>query len=569
MANGAFTVISQWKNESKHLIREPRLLVAIVFAAYLLFTFILFPMFNVLAESFTLNGYFSISNYVGFFTKPYLLIPLYNSVLLGLLVAVFGTAVGFIAAYAIVKGGIPFKQTFSTLATIPIVAPPFIVAIACILLFGNNGYVTRVVFGGKPLFSIYGLWGLTVVETLAYFPTAFLVLTGTLKAISSSFEEAAANLGASRWHTFWKVTLPLALPGLASSFLLIFIESLADFGNPLVLSGRFPVLSVQAYLHITALYDIGGGTTLAIMLLLPSAIAYAVQKKISSSKAFVTVSGKSGHVSDMPIHPLARNCWTFVMVCISAVILLFYASIFAGAFVKLWGIDHSFTLANFSRSLELGKQYILDSVLLAAISTPITGLFGLFLAFITIRKRFPGRKVMSFVSLLAFAVPGTVIGIGYVLAFREAHAFFPFAIQGSMWIILLMFVFRNMPVGMQAGEAGLAQIDVSIEEAARTLGAGNYVTFTKIILPLLAPAFLSGLITSFVRAMTQISAVIFVVSGKWNLLTVFILGLVENGEISMAAAISVVLVSIILIALGILKLIVNRVSTRDLIKAAW
>lgn len=553
-------MIREWLLESKRLLREPRLLIAILLASYVLFVFILLPIYKVASASVVVDE---------FFKTPYLITPFINSIKLGLLVACFGTGIGFIMAYAVVKGGLPFKKTFATFATLPIVALPFIVALASILIFGNNGYLTRWLFGGQAPFSVYGLWGLVTVETLAYFPTAFLLLRGTLEAVSSSYEEASFDLGASRFHTFWRITLPLAIPGLASAFLLIFIESLADFGNPLILSGRFPVLSVQAYLHITALYDIGGGGALAMMLLLPSMIAYGIQKYLHGRRSYVTISGKSGHLSPLPRRSLARFVWLFIASLVSILVLLFYSSIFVGAFVKLWGIDYTFTLSNFTQVLSLGSRYLYDSLILAALAMPLTGLLGLFLAYITIRKRFPGRSLVSFVSLLAFAVPGTVIGVGYVLAFKETHSFFPFAMQGTAWIILFLFIFRNMPVGLQAGQAGLAQIDPSIEEAARTLGAGNNVTFFRIILPLLAPAFFSGLITSFVRAMTQISAVIFVVSGKWNLLTVFILGLVENGEISLAAAMSVILVGIILMALGILKLFVKKITTQQLAKAAW
>lgn len=558
-----------WTEETKRLLKEPVLFALIAITVYLLFFFIILPLVKVLGASLFLDGNLTLKNFFDFASTPYFRVPFYNSIVLGLLVATFGTFVGFVSAYSIVKGGVPLKKTFSTLATIPIVTPPFIVALSSVILFGNNGYFTRLIFGGSPPFSIYGIWGLVVTQTLAYFPTAFLVLKGTLEAISASFEEASWNLGSSRFKTFFRVTLPLSIPGLASAFLLIFIESLADFGNPLILSGRFPVLSVQAYLHITALYDIGGGATLAIMLLIPSMIAYGIQKRLVENRSYVTVSGKSGHLSNLPRSPSARSTWTFIAVAISATVLLFYASIFVGAFVKLWGIDYTFTLANFSKSFILGKDSIYDSLILALISTPITGILGLFLAYLTTRKRFPGRKVLSFVSLLAFAVPGTVVGIGYVLAFNESHWFFPFVIHGTFWVILFLFVFRNMPVGLQAGQAGLAQIDSTIEEAARTLGAGSITTFFKIVLPLLAPAFFSGLITSFVRAMTQISAVIFVVSGKWNLLTVFILGLVEQGEISIAAAVSVILVVIILIALLLLKVVVHRISTKQLTKAAW
>lgn len=553
--------------ELRRLFREPVLLLVILLISFLLFVFILFPIWKVISLSLNVDGVWSLSRYIKAINTPYLREPFYNSVILGLCVAFAGTVIGFVMAYAVVKVKIPFKNTLSVFATVPIISPPFLVALAAILCFGNNGWVTRRLFGGDAPFSVYGFWGLVIVETLAYFPTAFLVIKGTLEAIPKTYEEAALNLGASKIATFRKVIVSLCLPGIASAFLLLFIESMADFGNPLVLSGRFPVLSVQAYLHITALYDVGGGAVLAVALLIPSIVAYVINKYFIGKKTYVTVTGKVAQGSALKRTLLVRLGWFVSVLPLIAMIFLLYGSVIVGAFVKLWGIDYSITLDNFTKSLGLGGQYVLDSIILAAISTPLTGFLGIIIAYLVVRKKFPGRRVIEFVSLLAFAVPGTVIGIGYIMAFREPHVFMPWSLQGSAWIILAIFIFRNMPVGIQAGQAGLAQIDVSIEEAARSLGAGTFKTFFKVTLPLLAPAFFAGLLTGFVRAMTQISAVIFVVSGKWYLLTVFILSLVENGELSMAAAVSIVLILIVLIVLGILKFVVHKYSTRQLVKA--
>lgn len=536
-----------------------RLCIAAV--SVLVFIFIVYPLWKVFSAA-TLGGF------IGFFSTPYFVKPFINSMVLGLAVGGFGTAAGFLLAYFVERSKVPGYKAFDVINTLPVIAPPFVVAISGIMLFGRNGIIVKYLLGGHEVFSIYGFWGLLLTETLAYFPTAYMVMKGTFAAVHPTFEEAARSLGASRARTFCRVTLPLALPGIGSSFLLLFIESLADFGNPLILSGSYQVLSVQAYLQITAVYDISGGAVLAVMLLLPSLIAYVIQKYILGRCSYVTMTGK------IPRSIRKSGAFTVVAGTIfcafaAAAVALFYGMILAGSFVRLWGVDYSLVADNFVKGMNMGRQYVTGSLAIALASAPVTGVLGMIIAYLVTRKRFFGRRLLEFASMLAFAVPGTVIGIGYVMAFSTPHWFMPVALQGTLWIILFLFIFRNMPVGIQAGVSGLAQIDVAMEEAARSLGAGHFTTFRRVVLPLLAPAFLSSLIYSFVRAMTQISAVIFVVSGKWNLLTVFLLGLVENGELSIAAAMSVVLVVIILLALGLLKYVLHRWQARLLVKAAW
>jgi iron(III) transport system permease protein len=223
-------------------------------------------------------------------------------------------------------------------------------------------------------------------------------------------------------------------------------------------------------------------------------------------------------------------------------------------------VDATLTFRNYVEMLEVGKDYIIDSLTLSTIAAPITGLLGMFIAFLIIRKKFLGRGLMEFVSMLTFAVPGTVVGIGYILAFNQRSALFPFVLTGTAWIIVSLLIFRNMPVGIRSGIAALQQIDPAIEEASTDLGAGSATTFRRITLPMIAPAFFSGLVYSFVKAMTAISAVIFVVSGKWNLITIAILGFVDNSQYAQAAAMSLMLIVIVLIALGIIQILVNRIG---------
>ena len=536
------------------ILREPLVVAAILAIAAALAVFVLYPLFMVLRTSLASDGHIGIAVFKGILSKSYNRRPLVNSVNLGVIVAALGTAVGFIFAYSTTRVNIPFKDFFKVVATFPMISPPLIMSLATILLLGNNGVITKQVLRGLIDFKIYGLRGLALVETLAYFPTAYLVLSGILQAIDPALEDAAFDLGASSWRVFRTVTLPLAIPGIASALLLIFIESLADFGNPIILSGNYEVLAVQAYLRITGLYDLPGGAALAVILLVPSLVAFFLQKYWVSRRSYVTVTGKPSARTSRRDEPWLR--WGAFAACLvlTGIIMLFYGTVLVGSFVTLWGVNHKFTLANYRHVFVVGWEYIKDTLFLSTVATPITGILGMIIAFLVVRKKFFGRRALELTSMLTFAVPGTVVGIGYILAFNQP----PLLLTGTAAIIILLFIFRNMPTGIQAGIAALQQIDPSIEEASCDLGADSNITFRKITLPLIAPAFFSGLVFSFVRCVTAISAIIFVVSGRWNLITVAVLGSVENSDLAQAAAFCVVIIALVLAAIGIINLLVYR-----------
>jgi iron(III) transport system permease protein len=542
------------------LFREPLLLVIILAIFYFLLVFVVLPLFQVVRTSVVVEHRLDLSNYVAVFTTSYYIRPFFNSMLLGAITATVGTFLGFVFAYALTRTPLPLKRFFRLTATFPIISPPFVVALSAILLFGRSGTLTPFIKAVVGEYSIYGLGGLVLVETIAYGPTAFLTLYGVLQAIDPALEEASMDLGASRARVFSTVTLPLAIPGIASAWLLVFIQSLADFGNPIVISGNFTVLSVQAFLQITGAYDLPRGSTLAILLLLPTAVAFFLQRYWVSRKSYVTVTGKPTAATIRNLEWYIKLPVYFLTVLFAAMVFLFYGMIVYGSFQTLWGVNPTPTLKHYVEMFQVGKDYIIDSLILSAASTPIGGLLGMFIAFLIIRRRFPGRAVMEFVSLLTFAVPGTVVGIGYILAFNTRSGLFPIILTGTAWIIILLLIFRNMPVGIRAGIAALQQIDPAIEEASTDLGAGSGTTFRRITLPMIAPAFFSGLVYSFVKAMTAISAIIFVVSGRWNLITVAILGFVDNSQYAQAAAMSILLIGIVLVALGIIQLVVGRVG---------
>ncbi|MDD4208549.1 MAG: iron ABC transporter permease [Mesotoga sp.] len=546
------------KNRFLNLLRDPVLLLIIVLIFAALAIFIVYPLFRVFSVSMTnKEGGFDLSAYSHAFSNRYMRQGFFNSLLVAGLTAIFGMLVGYLFAYTLNRTDIPLKGFFRTVAVLPIVFPPFIGALSIIMLFGFNGIITAGIFGIRN-FPVYGLWGLMMAQVVCFFPVAFITLDGVIGTISPTLEDAAFNLGANRWQAFRKVILPMSVPGIASTMLVLFIESLADFGNPLILAGsKFPVLSVQAYLQITGMFDTKGGAALAVWLLFPSIAAFVIQKYWVGKKKYVTVTGKpTTSVLKSVSKPVK---WILFSLCmfIAVFTLTIYATIFWGAFVKAWGMNNTLTLENFKYVFDVGLEAIKDTLVIAFTSTPISAVLGMIIAFLLVRKVFPGRRVMEFTSMLSFAVPGTVIGIGYILSFNKP----PLLLTGTLAILVLNFVFRYIPVGIQSGVALLNQVDPAIEEAAYTLGADNRQVFTKVTLPLIMPAFFSALVFAFVRAMTAISAAIFLVSARWNLITVQILSQSDSGRLSEACAFSVLLIGMIMSFILILKIFLkNKIS---------
>lgn len=552
------SVVDRQLEEMKKIVRDPILLVAIIAVILSLIIFTLWPIYEVLVEGFIAkDGTFTLQYYQDVFNKTENMRVLGNTLLLGVVVSFFSTAIGFLFAYADAFIKMRWKRLFNIVAILPIVSPPFALAMAFIMLFGQRGFITYSLLGINDA-NIYGFAGLATVQILAFFPTAYLVLTGLLKQIDPCYEEAARNMGASRWHIFKTVILPLVTPGIANSFLLVFIQTVADFGNAMVIGGNFTTLAAKVYLQAMGNYDIKGGTALATVLMMISVMMFIVQKYWVGGRSYVTVTGKPSRQRELVDDPVIGFIVGIPCFLISVFILVLYILIPYGSFVNLWGIDYTPTLKHYTYVLSLGLKPIIDTTYLSLLSMPITGVMGMVIAFLIVRKKFMGRNMIEFTSMLSMAIPGTVIGMGYILAYNDE----PLVLTGTATIIVLSFLFRNMPVGIRAGVASLQQIDPAIEEAAQDLGANSFKVFRSITIPLISSAFFSGLVYSFVRSMTAISAVIFLVSASYNLLTVAIMSQVDVGRLGVAAAYSTVLIVIVLTVTGILKLLLGSMGIK-------
>ncbi len=535
--------------------RDPALIPVVVTLWLVLGLFIVYPFIKLLMTTFIVDGRLSLDNLMLVFSNSYDRLALINSIWLAVTVAAMGTFLGFVFALAVTRIHLPapLRWFVAAVTILPLISPPFTSSIALTLSLGPNGIILK--FFGIPDFNIYGFWGTWISESLTYFPVAFLTITSVLACIDPNLEDAGLSLGGSPFRVFRTVTLPLTMPAIANSILLLFACSLADFATPLVLAGhQFPVLPTQAYLQITGMYDLKGGAALSFALLVPALLVFVLQRFWVSRKSYVTVSGKSGAQTTVKGIGMAGTA-VVMAICatVIAFILFLYALIVMGAFTKAWGLDNSFTWESFAYVFDHGRKAMIDTLIIACISTPIGGLLAVSIAYVTQRKSFPANGLMEFVSLLNFALPGTVVGIAYIIAFNSS----PIVLTGTMSIIVAAYVFRYDSAGIRSVIASLHQIDPSLEEASLSLGASSIGTFKNVTLPLVIPALLAGMKYLFIHSMTAISATIFLVSVSWSLLTARILECMTELQFGNACAFSVVLILLVFIFNGMLTLLVR------------
>jgi iron(III) transport system permease protein len=716
--------------------RDPIIAVGLSVVFIFVFLFIAMPLLSIIRQGFVnpATGQVDLQYFQRFIDPTYathLWQTVRNTLVLGIGAATGGTIVGFIFAYALVRCTPPFSRAVHYVTLLPSISPPFAIAIATILLFGRNGLVTRQWLGIRPgpgSNDIYGLDGLIFVQIITFFPVAYLILRGLLERIDASMEEAALSLGASKFHIFRTVTLPLLMPGIAASFLLLFVESVADLGNPLLLGGSASVLSTEIYLSVAGQHDQAKAAALSLVLLIPTLIVFLVQYYYLRGRSYISVTGKPTTGRIFVKEPVTRWVFNILTFSVLALVLVLYFSIVAGSFTRLWGINNEIVLNNYQAAFSRGLNAMLSTTFLSAVATPIAAGVGMIIAFLVVRRNFAGKQALDFTANLGGAVPGTILGIGYIIAFIQAPTFavvvcyallglvlfgrivtkwwlsvilllaasfvgyyfnwlpyllgldedgwrwliaaifaalavigwfatvperrrtvalifgamalaltiynlsplvlepiarwgrtlpgvnLPkvvarfvtffemllrptmaiygytfltlsiFAVQaisgrmrylvgfvavalcaalifygqslalvGTPYILLAAFAVRSLPASVRAGVASLQQIDPSIEEASTILGGDAQHTFRRVTLPLILPALFAGMVFAFARHMTSLSAVIFLTTARWPILTVWILSEVEQGGMSVAAAYSVILIAIVLLAIGLMS----------------
>ena len=559
--------------DRKKLMADPIMVSTIVVLVTFLTLFILYPLAVLLVDSvygeetgLTLDIFKRIFGMHTFRTA------ITNTLKVGFAVGIFSTILGLLFAYVEVYVKVRSRfmgGLFQVVSMLPVVSPPFVLSLSMIMLFGKAGIITRYLLKIYDN-SVYGFWGITIVQTLTFFPVCYMMLKGLLKNIDPSLEEAARDMGASRFQVFSDVTLPLILPGLGNAFLVTFIESIADFANPMIIGGSYDTLATTIYLQITGAFDKEGAAAMAVVLLTITLAMYLVQKYILEAKTAATLTGKASRARMLIEDKSVTVPLTILCSLIALFVIMMYICVPFGALFKTWGYDFSLTTKWFVRVFEKYKGFkaFRDSFLLSLASAPITALLSMIISYLVVKRKFKAKGFIEFVSMLAMAVPGTVLGIGYIRGFVNGvfGTGFLQGIYGSAAILIIVFVVRSLPTGTRSGISALRQIDKSIEESAYDMGADSFRVFMTVTLPLIKDSFLSGLVTAFVRSITAISAIILLVTPQFLLITVQINEFAEKGSYGIACAFATILIAITYGSVLLMNLFIKYFGTSRKIK---
>ena len=538
----------------RSLQREPVLLLALLAAIGLVLAFIVYPQIQVVLVPGT-------DGYVAFLSGGTWTSPLIHSLQVTALSTTTAVLLGFVFAYAMVYTPMPWKPFFRIIGILPLLSPPFVVAAVFILLFGPRGIISYYVFGQSP--SILGLQGIWVVQTIAFFPFAYQLIADVLSRSDARLEQAARNLGAGPWSVFRSVTLPLSGPGLGAAILTTAIYVLEDFGNPQLVGGGFNVLPTQAYSQIETSGDFAGAAAVSTILLLLALSLYVAKMGLDRGRSFVTVGGKASSMPRPPVPPMLTAACFAACLGLAGAILLVYGTLIVSALTLYFPTNLSFTFEHFeylsAHALSLQNSFVYSMI--AAIGCSI---FALFAGFVVQRGSWPGRRIFDFLLIMPAAVPGIFFGIGYLTAFNQpwsdelAGFFGQPDLRAQLIVIALLF--WNIPVAYQAITAGLRQIDRSIDEAATSLGASSLRGFRDVLVPMLGGSVQVGFVTTFVRAVTTLSVVIFLFTPRSTTATITIFQLVNDFNWGGAAAFTVGDVGMAVIVLIIIGRLGGRLA---------
>lgn len=559
------------KRQSKRLDRkklygDPTLVATIVILLVFLALFILYPLGVLLADSISGEEGVTLSIFGRVLDMRTFRVAFSNTLVLGAIVGFGSTLLGLLFAYVDVYVNLKsrfVRGIFNVVSQLPVVSPPFVLSLSMILLFGRGGLITRTLLGIYDS-DIYGLQGISIVQIMTFFPVCYMMMKGLLKNIDPSLEEASRDMGASRFKVFTTVTLPLLLPGLGNAFLVTFIESVADFANPMMIGGSYDTLATTIYLQVTGAYDKAGASAMAVILLCLTLVLFLVQKYVLEKKTFATLTGKASRERMLINDRSVKAPLTILCTAVSVFVLLMYIAVPFGALFKLWGRNYSLVLDHFEYIFKYGGlKAFWDSFRLSLIASPITALLSMIISYIVVKKKFKTKGLIEFVSMLAMAVPGTVLGVGYIRGFANGvfRTGFLQGLYGTGVILVIVFVVRSLPVGTRSGISALRQIDKSIEESAYDLGAGSGKVFTSVTLPLIKDSFLSGLVTTFVRSITAISAIILLVTPQYLLITTQINEFAEKGKYGEACAYATILIAIVYAAITIMNVVTKRLGS--------
>lgn len=567
-------------SDIKKFFKDPITVLVILGTIFFLLMFTVYPLIIIFREGFLrkyggetiITGYEF--NYI--FDKLSYGDAIKNSLIIAVAVATGATLLGFLFAYVDIYlkvHGSFMRGLFRIVSLLPLVSPPFVIAIAIIALFGNSGLITNRWWGIPMNQGLYGYPGVISVEIITFFPTAYLMLKGLLRNIDPSLEEAARDMGASRAHVFFTVTLPLMAPGLANAFLVAFIEAMADFANPMIIGGSMETMSTKIYNTLMGGNGLNANyqaSAMSLILLSVSMFVFLIQKYVFERKSYATISGKATRarmqIEDKGVViPLEILCSLISLIVIS----LYFLVIFISFWQNMDTGNITYTLDNWKLAVTGdGLAPLKETLFTSLIAAPLCAFLSMIIAYLIVKRKFIGRGFIEFTSLIAMAVPGTVLGLGFLRGF--VHGVFGSGwmqtLYGTIWIIILVFIVRSLPVGVRSGVSALRQIDKSIEESAFDMGANSAHVFFTVTLPMIKDSIFSSISTAFVRSITAVSAVVLLCTPEIKLITYVMNEFAGKGAYGVAAAYATVLIVVAIIAIQLFNFLISHIGTGHKVK---
>jgi iron(III) transport system permease protein len=467
-----------------------------------------------------------------------------NTLRMVVLSTISATILGFIYAFTLCRPEVPARGVLRLIAVLPLFSPPFTLGFSYLLMFGRFGLITHGIAGLET--TVLGWPSLWVVQTLTNFPYAVLAIERVLAATPARLEAAAQTLGAGGFAVFRTITLPLARPAVAGAALLVAIYVLADFANPLIVGGDFPLLATEAWYRIDGWGDMRGATLLVSTLLPPAIFFFVLERYWVSRRSYVVISGRGSTLERSPMPRLFR--WALVGLCalVASVIVSLYFGVVVGAFTETWGVDWTPTLDKWQVAWAKA-DHVGHSVLYAAIAGLAATLLATITAYLVDQRAMPARRAVDFLCVLPAAVPGVFLGIGYLLAFNRPGI----PLAGTAAVLVIAFTFANLPFGYQVIRAGLSQIDRNLADAAADLGASRFRVLWDVHLRLVFPACVSAWTTTFISSITNLSIAIFLVTPGSQVATFSILGLIGDNRLEAASALTTALLAVTLVVVAL------------------
>jgi iron(III) transport system permease protein len=525
------------------------------------------PLVLLLLGSVTHEGAFTAEHFAAAFSRPAYYNALLNSLILGVGTAVLSVLIGAPMAWAVSRTTMPAKNLVRVLVGVSYITPPFLSAIAYVILLApNSGVLNRLVvelFGvERGPFSAFTMWTMIFVTALHTFPYVFLLTSSALESVDASLEESARILGSGVWRNTVEITLPMVTPAILSGALLAFINAISLFGSQAILGlpGRVFTLPTRIQALFTYPPQYGLASALSVVLVLLTVIALYLQRGYLERRSFVTLGGKGVRPELVEI---GRWRWPALALCglvFAAAVFLPYVFLGLTSLSKTWALGLSvgnLTLDNYRFVLfeyEVTRRAIMNSLLLATAAATIAILLGAVLAYVDLRGTVRGRKVLDYLSLMPLGLPGIVLAVGILLVWLRL----PFDVYGTLTILLIAYLTRFIPLAVRSANAALRQVDPSLEETARITGASWLETFGRVTLPLTRSGLFAGWILVFVPALQELSASILLFTGPTITLAVAVFNLYDNGLLERVAALAIVNTLIISAALLVAQRLARR-----------